>query len=95
MHSHSPSSFRCLSCRVRRVGLFVLLACFAVGLLLTGPRAQGQTPDQVAAQAKATGYVTDLAGVLSQSGKDQLNALCTEVAQKTQSEIAVITIACP
>jgi uncharacterized protein len=34
----------------------------------------------------------DLAGVLSQSAKDQLTALCTEVDQKTQAQIAVVTV---
>jgi uncharacterized protein len=34
----------------------------------------------------------DLAGVLSQSAKEQLTALCTEVDQKTQAQIAVVTV---
>jgi uncharacterized protein len=34
----------------------------------------------------------DLAGVLSQSAKDQLTALCTEVDQKAQAQIAVVTV---
>ncbi len=70
--------------RIAVVG--VLLALFAV------PQpAPAQSVDQVAAQAKL-GYVTDLAGVLSQSAKEQLTALCTEVQQKTQAQIAVVVI---
>jgi uncharacterized protein len=34
----------------------------------------------------------DTAGVLSQPAKDQLTALCTEVDQKTQAQIAVVTV---
>ena len=34
----------------------------------------------------------DLAGVLSQSARDQLTALCTELDQKTQAQIAVVTV---
>jgi uncharacterized protein len=63
-----------------------------IALLATAPLARAQSVDKVAAQAKATGYVTDLAGVLSQSGKNQLTALCAEVQQKTQAQIAVVTI---
>jgi uncharacterized protein len=50
-----------------------------------------QSVDQAAAQAKL-GYVTDLAGVLSQSAKDQLTALCTEVNQRAQAQIAVVVL---
>jgi uncharacterized protein len=69
--------------------LVVLGALLAV--LAASPLASAQSVDQVAAEAKH-GYVTDLAGVLSQSGKDQLTALCTEVQQKTQAQIAVVLI---
>jgi len=41
---------------------------------------------------KPQGYVNDFANVLSQSGKNQLTALCTEVDQKAQAQIAVVTI---
>ena len=34
----------------------------------------------------------DLASVLSQSAKEQLTALCTEVDQKAQAQIAVVTV---
>ncbi len=66
----------------------LVIAAFVMVALSAG----AQSVDEVAARAKATGYVTDTAGVLSPQGRQQLDALCTEVAQKTQAEIAVITI---
>jgi len=39
-----------------------------------------------------TGYVTDMAGVLSQQTKQQLEELCTEVDQQAHAQIAVVTI---
>ncbi len=71
--------------------LAALLAFLALALFFAPQPARAQSVDQVAAQAKL-GYVTDLAGVLSQSGKEQLTALCTEVQQKTQAQIAVVII---
>lgn len=62
-----------------------------VAFFAAAPFARAQSVDQVVAQAKL-GYVTDLAGVLSSSAKNQLTALCTEVQQKTQAQIAVVTI---
>jgi uncharacterized protein len=53
--------------------------------------AHSQSVNEVAKQAK-NGYVSDLAGVLSQSAKDQLTALCSEVDQKTHAQIAVVTV---
>ena len=45
----------------------------------------------MAAQAKS-GYVTDIGGVLSQQAREKLTALCTELDQKTQAQIAVVTV---
>jgi uncharacterized protein len=39
-----------------------------------------------------TGYVTDLAGVIAPDTKTQLEALCTEVEQKTGAQIAIVTV---
>jgi uncharacterized protein len=39
-----------------------------------------------------SGYVTDLAGVISPEGKARLEALCREVEDKTAAEIAVVTV---
>jgi uncharacterized protein len=71
--------------------LLVLAGLCAAILCMLGT-ARAESVEQVAAQAKSTGYVTDLAGVMSQPAKAQLTALLTEVAQKTQAEIVVVTI---
>jgi uncharacterized protein len=68
-----------------------LLAFLTLALFFAPQPARAQSVDQVAAQAKL-GYVTDLAGVLSDSAKQQLTALCTEVDQKTKAQIAVVVI---
>lgn len=39
-----------------------------------------------------TGYVTDLAGVIAPDTKTQLEALCTEVEQKTGAQMAIVTV---
>jgi uncharacterized protein len=75
-----------------RMRAALLPALFALLVCAGGRIACAQTVDQVAPQVKATGYVTDLAGVLSQSAREQLTALCTEVDQKTQAQIAVVAI---
>ncbi|MGO9589545.1 MAG: TPM domain-containing protein [Candidatus Acidiferrales bacterium] len=78
--------------RIARPPFLVALCALLVVALGAAPGiARAESVDQVAAQAKL-GYVTDLAGVLSQSAKDQLTALCTEVQQKTQAQIAVVVI---
>lgn len=70
-----------------------LLSCagFVLGLLLAAASVRAESVEQVAQQAK-TGYVTDIAGVLSQPAHEQLTALCAELQQKTQAQIAVVTI---
>lgn len=64
--------------------VFALICGLAV--LATSPRAEDPS------QLKPQGYVNDFAGVLSQSARDQLTALCTEVDQKAQAQIAVVTV---
>jgi uncharacterized protein len=61
-----------------------LLCCLWISL---GAFAQDSLP-----KTKPAGYVNDFAGVLSQSGRDQLTALCTEVDQKAHAQIAVVTV---
>src|SRR5579863_1892559 len=60
--------------------LFLLLVC------ATSARAE-----QVK-NLKPQGYVNDFAGVLSAQAKDKLTALCTEVDQKAQAQISVVTV---
>jgi uncharacterized protein len=43
-------------------------------------------------QIRATGYVMDLAGVLKPETKTQLEALCTELEQKTGAQMAIVTV---
>ncbi|MGA2420195.1 MAG: TPM domain-containing protein [Candidatus Acidiferrum sp.] len=40
----------------------------------------------------ATGYVTDLAGTLDPNAKANLEALCTELQQKTGAQMAIVTV---
>lgn len=68
------------------------LLVLTLALFIAPGLARAQSVDQVAPQVKASGYVTDLAGVLTQPAKDQLAALCTEVDQKAQAQIAVVVI---
>src|SRR5213082_2125308 len=39
-----------------------------------------------------TGYVTDLAGVIGTEKKASLEALCTELEQKTGAQVAIVTV---
>lgn len=45
-----------------------------------------------ATDLKPQGYVNDFAGVLNAPAKENLSALCTEVDQKAQAQIAIVTI---
>lgn len=70
------------------LGCAFFWAVLAVLSLSGSGRAAAQSLDQI----KPTGYVMDTADVLSQSAKDQLTALCTDVDQKAQAQIAVVTV---
>jgi uncharacterized protein len=39
-----------------------------------------------------SGYVTDLAGILSQDSKARLESLCTELEQKTGAQMTIVTV---
>ncbi len=60
-----------------------------VVLLLSFGHAGAET---VASLPVPTGYVSDLAQVLQPGTKARLEALCTQVDQKTKAQIAVVTI---
>src|SRR5271157_1015262 len=63
--------------------------CFAVWLLLVlGGAAHGENIKQI----RPTGYVTDLAGIIQPQTKSQLEALCTELEQKTGAQMAIVTV---
>ncbi len=75
--------------RLAGPGLFLRWALILLcGFVLLPGSAPAQNPGQL----KPQGYVNDFAGVLSQSARDQLTALCTEVDQKAQAQIAIVTI---
>jgi uncharacterized protein len=63
------------------------LPLFLAWLVLVSAGA-AQNPEDL----KAQGYVNDFAGVLSQDTRDKLTALCAEVDQKAQAQIAVVTV---
>jgi uncharacterized protein len=73
-----------LSKPLRFASCLLLLGVFAA---LASVHAQNKPP-----ALKPVGYVNDFAGVLSQSTKFQLTALCTEVDQKAHAQIAVVTV---
>jgi uncharacterized protein len=63
-------------------------ALFAV-CLLAAVNVTAQAPSSL---PKPTGYVSDFANALSPAARAQLEALCTEVDQKTKAQIAVVTV---
>jgi uncharacterized protein len=66
-------------------GLSLLVLC---AIFLITPAARAQKIDDL----KPQGYVNDFANILSQSAKNQLTALCTEVDQKAQAQVAVVIV---
>jgi uncharacterized protein len=66
---------------------FRAVVCLSL-LLLVSAVARAEKTDQL----KPQGYVNDFAGVLSESAKAQLTALCMEVDQKAHAQIAVVTV---
>src|ERR1700733_10871432 len=90
--TREPARAGILAGRLYPLRIFALSALAVFGLCFAPLLTHAQSVDQVVPSVKAGGYVTDLAGVLSQSARDQLTALCTEVDQKTQAQIAVVTI---
>ncbi len=65
-----------------------LSALLLFALLITGVAARAEKYDQL----QNTGYVNDFAGVLSADAKNQLTNLCSELDQKANAQIAVVTI---
>jgi uncharacterized protein len=63
-----------------RILLFVLLVCV--------PAARAEQVKNL----KPQGYVNDFAGVLNAQAKDKLTAICTELDQKAQAQISVVTV---
>ena len=88
---NNSSDMRPKGQRGRRALVRGFLQCCGGLLFLVGYTlpVHAQGPPQ---SFKPKNYVTDFANVLSQSGVAQLTALCAEVDQKTQAQIAVVTI---
>jgi uncharacterized protein len=63
-------------------------ALLILALLFTGIAARAEKYDQL----QYSGYVNDFAGALSADTKNQLTNLCTELDQKANAQIAVVTI---
>jgi uncharacterized protein len=64
------------------------IAVFAVVFLILGVVLHAEPVSQL----RPTGYVNDFAGVLDQSTVTRLNDICTQVDQKANAQIAVVTI---
>jgi uncharacterized protein len=73
------SPFRLAKCIARPL-FFLLFLCV--------PAARAEQVKNL----KPQGYVNDFAGVLSAQAKDKLTALCTEVDQKANAQIAIVTV---
>jgi len=73
-----------LTLRAQRV---LVTAALIFGVAL-GPSARAQKIKDL----KPQGYVDDFANVLSSGTKQKLNALCAEVDQKAQAQLAVVTV---
>ena len=70
------------------VFVLALLVCLASPGSLHPLAAQSQQLQQI----RASGYVIDTAHVLSQPATSRLTALCTELDQKAQAQIAIVTV---
>ena len=70
-----------------RKAVAIVLVCAGLFFLALPIYAQQGLP-----KVKPAGYVNDFAGVLSQSARAQLEALCAEVDQKARAQIAVVTV---
>jgi len=63
----------------------LLLPCL---LLITASLSAAEDIKQI----RPTGYVSDLAGVIRPEAKTRLEALCTELEQKTGAQMAIVTV---
>ncbi|HTU35830.1 MAG TPA: TPM domain-containing protein [Candidatus Acidoferrum sp.] len=65
-----------------------LLCVLSTASPLSAAPPSAQNPDEL----KPQGYVNDFANVLSPSARTQITQLCTEVDQKAQAQVAVVTV---
>jgi len=66
-----------------------MLAAAAAGIFIASAIARAEDPTKL---PQPTTYVSDFAGVVDADSKQQIEALCTEVYEKTHSTIEVVTI---
>jgi uncharacterized protein len=71
-----------------KLSRFILAWCVA-GLVLA---ASGITRADDFKNFRPTGYVTDRAGIIKPETKAQLEALCTELEQKTGAQMAIVSV---
>lgn len=67
---------------------FKLMGCAGWLLLAVASLASGDDFKNF----RPTGYVTDRAGIIQPQAKSQLEALCTELEQKTGAQLTVVTV---
>lgn len=68
---------------------YAALACCLISLILAcSSAARAEKINDI----HPTGYVTDLAGVLTAESKQRLESLCTELEQKTGAQMAIVTV---
>jgi uncharacterized protein len=72
---------------MKRFHLLTVVTLSAL-LLFAALPARAENPKDI----HPTGYVTDLAGVISTDTKARLEALCKEVEEKTGAQIAIVTV---
>jgi uncharacterized protein len=75
-----------IACKMIRARYPRLLLLFLCVLLPFAARAEDLKKIQ------PTGYVTDLANALTPQAKTQLEAMCTELEQKTGAQMAIVTV---
>jgi uncharacterized protein len=71
--------------KIRRL---ILACCIAAVVLAWSAIARADDIKKI----HPTGYVTDLAGILNSGAKAQLEALCSELEQKTRAQMAIVTV---
>jgi uncharacterized protein len=69
-----------------RAAVLLCAACF--GVVLDAPSARAEDIKSI----HPTRYVTDLAGIIGAEKKASLEALCTELEQKTSAQMAIVTV---
>lgn len=65
-----------------------MLCSASLGAVLGAPFTRGEDIKSI----RPTGYVTDLAGVIGSTKKISLEALCTELEQKTGAQMEIVTV---